>query len=59
MTLEMMVTLGIASGTGLLYLGIWLGRLSASVRSAHHRIDELHETLVRELRSWRVAAIGE
>lgn len=43
----------IAIAAGLLALGIWLGSLRTSNRSAHARIDKLESLLASELRQFR------
>lgn len=49
------ILLGILAliGPGLVYLGVSIGTLRSSTRSAHHRLDKLESTLVEEIRLLR------
>lgn len=42
-------------GPALLLLGVWLGSIRASTRSAHHRIDQIEDKLTSEFKQMREA----
>ena len=51
--MEVVVSIGAVLGPALVALGIWLGSLRASVRSAHLRLNSLEENLKREVHGLR------
>lgn len=50
---EWVIPVLLAGGSGLIWLGIWLGKMSNSVRSAHHRITYVEDTLKDQLSGLR------